>query len=265
MKEDIKLLIQLQNKDIELDKLRYRAEAIPKEIEQSSTVLNQYKEEIESSRNELKKLQVSRKEKEVDLESKENDIKKHNLDLNSIKTNEAYKAKLNEIEGSKKQKQALEDEILVFMEQIEQKSLEVKQKEKEFKEQEAGVSGKINILKKELEQVNQKVSELEPARSEFVKKVPGKLFSHYEHIRSGRQGVAVVPIDGENCGGCNITLRPQIINDVYKAQDLVFCDSCSRILYKPSLLEEENKSDIPSEENKTDTKSEANEESVQSN
>ena len=60
-------------------------------------------------------------------------------------------------------------------------------------------------------------------RAGFAKEIPELLLNKYEHIRDGKQGLAIVPIEGDSCGGCYITLRPQIINDVFKDHDMVYC------------------------------------------
>ena len=120
------------------------------------------------------------------------------------------------------------------MDEVDKQSKELKSREGETKQEDIKLHEQINSLKTELEKINKELSEKDASRNEFAKSVPEALLSKYTYIREGRQGLAVVPIDGENCGGCSITLRPQIINDVIKAQELIICDSCSRILYKKS-------------------------------
>ena len=86
-------------------------------------------------------------------------------------------------------------------------------------------------MQEELRKIETEIAGLEAERKQYCAGIPSELLSRYEYIRE-RQGSAVVPIEGENCGGCQIILRPHIINDVCKYQELVECDSCSRILYK---------------------------------
>ena len=232
MKKELQLLIALQEKDNALNKLKENAASIPKKIEEITEAINKNKSEIDNLKNNTKKLLMARKEKEIELETAENEIKKHNMELNSVKSNDAYKALLSEIEKCKSAKQRLEEEILQNMEETDVESKKSKEEEISFKGQEAGIQAKAEELKKDLERIKNEIETLENERNVFVKDIPDSYLSKYEHIREGRQGIAIVPIDGENCGGCFITLRPQIINQVCKEQDMIFCDSCSRILYK---------------------------------
>ncbi|MCB4792583.1 MAG: C4-type zinc ribbon domain-containing protein [Elusimicrobia bacterium] len=232
MKKELQSLVSLQEKDIVLDRLRHRAEVIPKEIEAQNLTLTKLKLQVEELKDKYKKLQMAKKEKEIELETKENEIKKHNIELNSIKKNDAYKAMLGEIDKAKELKKKLEEEILTLMEESENEVKIIRTEEAALKAEEAKIQSVSEELNKELEKLKIEIIESEKERAEYVKDMPETLLQRYEHIRDGRQGLAIVSIEGDSCGGCYITLRPQIVNEVCKEQDLIFCDSCSRILYK---------------------------------
>jgi predicted nucleic acid-binding Zn-ribbon protein len=231
-KEKIKLLVALQEKDNALDKSRTQAQAFPEEIERLKQQLEQTRNETGGKKGILTQLQLKRKEKEIELEAKENEIKKHNTELNTIKSNDAYRALLNEIAQCKQQKSSLENEVLEIMEAIENESVQVKEDEKKLKQLEAETQSVIGRIENEHANAKNVVAALENERNEFAKSIPEDILRHYEHIRESRGGVAIVPIEGETCGGCHFAIRPQMINDVIKDQEIVLCDSCSRILYK---------------------------------
>lgn len=232
LKEEIKLLVVLQEKDVVLNRLRNRCRAIPEEIAAKKTFVAELRAELESKKSSITQFQLKRKEKEIELESKDNEIKKHNMELNSIKSNAAYKALLSEIETCKKSKNDIENEILDLMETIEKETLTFKDGEKELKIRETEVQSENSKLEDELRKITEETAVLEKERNEFAKNISPELLARYEYIRERRDGVAVAHIEGENCSECRMILRPQVINDVYKIQDLIVCDTCSRILYK---------------------------------
>jgi hypothetical protein len=231
IKEQINLLVALQEKDTHLDEIRKNAQAIPKAIEEEKAAMENIKSETEEKKKNLQKLQLLKKSKELDLEAKESQIKKHSSELNSIKSNDMYKALIVEIDNCKKDKNSIENEILDVMEGIEKETALIKENEKQLKVKESESAGRIAALQEQQKKIEAEVSGYEDARKQFCSALPAELLSRYEYIRES-QGIAVVPMDGENCGGCQIILRPHIINDVCKHQQLVCCDSCSRILYK---------------------------------
>ncbi len=232
IKEALAVLVALQEKDCVLDELRRKTDAFPEEIQKRKQDFEDLRREAEERKKGVMQLQMLKKNKEMELETCENEIRKHNLELNSIKSNDAYKALLNEIAAGKKRSSDIETEILELMDRVEQSAkssqaidLEVKQKEKEMQ-------ADVSRLEEEHKSMQAKVSAAEQERASALAVVPDAVLKQYEHIRDVREGVALAAVEGETCGGCNMLLRPALINEVFKGNDLVCCDSCSRILYR---------------------------------
>lgn len=232
IKDKLQLLVALQEKDCALDVLRNKTKDFPSQIEGQKTSLAQARTDFEATKGKLTQFQMQRKAKELELSSKEEQIKKHNLELNSIKSNDAYKALLGEIADAKTAKSALESEILELMDAVEKESVKIKEDEKKLKQNETDIQANIGRIENELKQVEDQIVAMEKERNDFAATLPKDILNRYDYIRESRGGVAIVPIEGVDCGGCHMVLRPQIINDVCKHQDLISCDSCSRILYK---------------------------------
>ncbi|MFC1501273.1 zinc ribbon domain-containing protein [Elusimicrobiota bacterium] len=229
--EKIDLLVALQEKDTELNNLKQQITKDPEDINSQKELSEKYRSDAENEKKTLLDLQKAKKEKELDLETKETEIKKHNLELGSIKSNDAYKALLIEIESGKQDQSALENDILELMEKIDEESKKAKDVDSESKKREIEIQGKIKELENEIKVLQEKYNSLKAERDEFAKKIPEDLLSHYDHIREGRDELAIVSLDGESCGGCGSILRPQTINDLHKGKELVVCDNCSRFVY----------------------------------
>jgi len=232
IREKLQQLVKLQEKDCALDALRKKTKDFPAQIESEKGSMVRLRAEFEEKKGKLTQYQMKRKEKEIELDSKEGQIKKHNMELNSIKSNDAYKALLAEIAKAKNDKSALENEILELMDLVEKESAQIKEEEKKLKTKDVEIQANIGRIQNELKQVEEQIAVLEKERNEFSVTIPKDILSRYDYIRESRGGVAIVPVEGSDCGGCHIVLRPQIINDVCKGQDFITCDSCSRILYK---------------------------------
>lgn len=226
------LLIGLQEKDIALDKVRHAADSIPQQIEQQKQLIAQLKTDAEGRKKTLQQLQMKRKEKELELDTKEGQIKKHTNELNSVKANDAYRALLIEIESARQDKSALESEILEIMEAVDTESATLKSGEADLKKREGEIQAVIASLEAEMNSVKGQLEAQLRERNEYATQVPSDALHNYEYVRESRQGLAIVAIEGESCGGCHMVLRPQVINEVIKGQEVVMCDSCSRILFK---------------------------------
>ena len=86
-------------------------------------------------------------------------------------------------------------------------------------------------IKDSVQKSEQSLLNLQKEREEFSKKINSNLLSQYERIRENRNGQGLALIDGDSCGCCSMTLRPQLINQATKCSELVYCDNCSRILF----------------------------------
>ncbi len=231
MRESLRLLIDLQDMDIIMDKLKERKETIPGKIKELQEKYDSALEELENSKSFLSSLQVDKKSKELELASEDETVKKHQKELNAIKKNEAYKVMLKQIEDAKKEKQRLEDEILEIMQKNEDLKKGFDDGKVKIEQGKETMNKEINSLNEEIKHLLEKMEELEQKRSSYINKIPQKYFKKYEEIRDNRGGRVVVRIEGNSCGGCHLSVLPQSINESMKDEELVTCQNCGRILY----------------------------------
>jgi len=237
LKQDLELLYELQNYDTKICKFREEIDKIHSEIKERSITLELKDEKfgIDVRKKNFIRLNSLRKEKESLLDLKERKINKHSNELNIVKSNDAYKALLLEIEKTKEYKSVLEDEILDLMDKIDKEYNAIKLGKDEFKKFEQKTKKEIDELESSVKKLEEEVSKIEEEREKQKLKVSKPILVKYERLREGHSGQGICLIDGESCGGCGILLRPQLINQAQKYHELVFCDNCSRILFRKQL------------------------------
>jgi predicted nucleic acid-binding Zn-ribbon protein len=232
LKEDLELLFELQNYDIKISDINKQISIAPSLIEQKNIILEDKKAELNERKKKYVDLVSLKKEKESLLGDKEKAIEKHSMELNTVKSNDTYKALLLEIEKAKADKSILEDELLALMEKVDEESAKIKAVENEFQEFEENIKKEIRDIKNNVNKLKEEVIGLENEREEHKSKVNKSILSHYERLKEGRDGRGMAIVDGESCSDCGMVLRTQLINQALKGQELVFCDNCSRILFK---------------------------------
>lgn len=227
------VLLELQEHDKKLDKFDADLERVPKEIAALEKQISDLKQAAQATKADLTRAQLSKKEKEIELDSLEGVVAKHAKDLTGVKTNEAYKALLSEIEKAKEQKNLIEEAILGLMESIDALAKDQKVKEAALKDQEAQALEKIKEWHAEAERLKAAKEEARKARDVFAATVPSEPLERYEYIRKNKKGPAMVPLQTNFCSGCRMGLPQQVINDIKKstALGLVQCERCQRILY----------------------------------
>lgn len=232
MLEHTKILIELQNLDLQIDALAQKAQDIPRKIEQLKMEFFEKTEGLEELKQELAKIQLAKKQKELDLSSKEEEIKKHQTELFKIKTNKEYAALQNEINRLKEFASETEDEIIRLLDAIEEVQQKIKNEQENVKNNENSLQQNISLYEAELMSLQQAVSRHEKQKQEFAVHLKTEALQLYERIRKSKKGLAIVEIkENSSCGGCNMALPPQMVNEVRKQEQIVVCENCSRILY----------------------------------
>lgn len=234
-KENITQLVRLQKKDAALDRFRTEIDKIPVAIEGLRGSLEAEKNTLSEVKNKIISLEKNKKEKEMDLAQQEESAKKHSLELNQVKTNEAFKALQNEIDLAKSQGSDLETDILGSMEEIDACRKEEKRLKIELQSLEEKTKSEVGVLEARLKELQTQFDAASAERNESAAPIPKDAMRIYDHIRKRGKNDAVVAIQDSICSGCRITLSPQIIVDATRATSLVTCESCQRILYKAEI------------------------------
>ncbi len=228
-------LLELQQLDIEIAALRAREQELPKQKDKYAIHRERLAGEIKNSEERCKRIVLEQRECEREIEQRQAQITKYDGQLFSIKKNEEYKALLYEIELLKKQIAVKEERALALMlEYDEMKAALAADRER--------IQIELNRVEEECAKIDAVLAETEAERKALQKqrppkaaKTPPELLSKYERIRKARMP-AVVPLTDEACGGCFMTVRPQIINEIMANDKIHACQHCGRILYYPGNL-----------------------------
>lgn len=233
-KEILKNLAKLQEKDIEIAKIEVLIVAIPEKIQQQQAIIEQLQAEAQASKERGTQLLLERKNAEGRLAEIEQQIAKHGGELQQVKSNDAYKALLTEIETLKSKKDATENQILELFDQIEQAKKSEQAAFKTCEEKKGEAKEAIAALDQEKKRLEDNLAARQQTRSHLAGDLPVEALSRYEKLRERRAGVALAPLlDGSSCGGCRMRLTPGVINNLLKVKDFVTCERCQRIIYIP--------------------------------
>jgi predicted nucleic acid-binding Zn-ribbon protein len=234
MQDELLALIKLQELDLQVDELNEQAQSVAPLIQKKNQSIEDLKNQLKTAKERSTSFQVKKKELELEAESQEKLVQKHQAELNSLKSNDAYKAMLGEIQASKQAVVKIEDEILVVMESIDKAEKEFKESERKFKSDEGTVKAAIQELEQKKSSIAAEASKKKEERDAYAKTIPANLLTQYEIIREKSGGLAIVPINVNSCGGCRMSLTASKMTDIMKSKNVVICESCMRILYKPA-------------------------------
>jgi predicted nucleic acid-binding Zn-ribbon protein len=142
-----------------------------------------------------------------------------------------YRAFQNEIEFCQKEVRKMEDRILELMAESEPLDRNVKSAEASLKAEKAQVEAEKGEARERTAVDESAAAALRKERAAMVGSVTPKIYQQYERIRKGRRGRAVAEALEGRCCACNLTLRPQLSQDLKRGDQVIYCESCQRILY----------------------------------
>jgi len=230
--EKIASLMRLQDMDKGLETFRVSLARLGPEREALRARIADLAARKEAAKTSLTDAQVQKKNLEIEIDTQDQLVRKHGAALNGIKSNDAYKALVNEIDAAKKQKIALEDQVLVLMETIENLQKQAQEDDVAAQRNRSEFEKKIAAIEAEEAEIRTRAEGKKSERDAFAAAIPSADRDRYEAIQRGRPGYAsVVPVNNMICGGCRTTLTANTVNQAMKGKEIVACESCSRILY----------------------------------
>ncbi|MCQ2229603.1 MAG: C4-type zinc ribbon domain-containing protein [Bacteroidales bacterium] len=231
VEEKLKALFDLQKVSTEIDKIRTLRGELPlevqdleDEIEGLQTRANNLSEEVQKLSDDI----VSRKNeiKEADLQ-----IKKYVGQQDSVRNNREYDAITKEIEYQELEKQLCEKRIKEHTADMEKKKEQLADAQELIKDRSIDLESKRKELETIVEETKEDIEVLEKKAKEISKNIDERLLSAFDRIRSGaRNGLAVVTVQRDACGGCFNKIPPQRQLDIRLRKKIIVCEYCGRIL-----------------------------------
>ena len=230
MLPDIEKLLQLQVADQEIRKLQEEVAELPKRIAVIEQKLAGTKAHLEKARAAAKADETNRKKFESGIQDLQGKISKYRDQSLAVKTNEQYKALLQEIQFAEQEIRANEDRILEVMVNVEAREKDVKAAEAELKAETAEIEKEKEDARRVTAEDQQKLGEWNGKRDGLRSGISEDILRHYERVMKFRR-TGLAEVRAQKCMGCQVMLRPQIYNEVRIGDKLVVCDSCQRIFY----------------------------------
>ena len=231
MHPDTHLVIQLQSLDQKIAALEKEVAALPKHIATIEKALESHNRKLEADRAALSANQKDRKKLEGDIQVHQQKISKLKEQMLGAKTNEQYKAFQHEIEYIEKEIRTAEDRILELMTESEPLDANVKRAEVALKQEKVVVEEEKGRARKRTAEDQGFLDTHRTQRAEVVAKLPKATVSLYDRIRVKLGGVAIAEVVNSRCQACQITIRPQYMQDLRKGTELMRCEQCGRFLY----------------------------------
>jgi len=242
MHPDVATALRLQDLDLKIAALKREIESLPRQIAEIEKQLDGHRKQLELDRAALSANQREHRKLDGDIQLQQQKIGKLADQMTSAKTNEQFRAFQHEITFVETEIRKIEDRTLDLMAESEKLEGNVKTAEVSLKEETVQVNAQKTAAQQATHKDKAELAQASSERDALVAKLPQNLRKLYDHLRvKHKNGIFVAEVVNGICSACNLSLRPQVYQDLRQGDEVLTCDNCRRLLYVaiPTQIENE--------------------------
>ena len=236
VEERLKTLYQLQTALSAIDEKRLLRGELPLEVQDLEDEIEGLTTRVDKIAADIEEYQKAITTKKGEIADAEASVERYKEQLNEVKNNREYDTLSKEIEF-----QTLEIELC--NKKIREANNKIADKQREMETSQALIAerqGDLDVKKNELEEIMEETRVEEEKLKETVKsleaKIEGRLLTSFKRIRrNARNGLGIVYVQRDACGGCFNKIPPQRQLDIKMHKKIIVCEYCGRIMIDPEL------------------------------
>ncbi len=227
----IEQLVELQKVDDIIFALKQKLKNIPAQIEsleEEFAACDAQKMHVDEKLQHLHE-QKKRLTSAVDENSTRVSNSKTKLEL--VENDREYTAVARELDNMETQSKLHEIETIALKEELslqEANHAEIMLTWNSLNEQLEEARASMNVIMQESEA---ELEALQIARQETTQHIPAPILTRYEFIRKRLEHPVIVSVNSGICSGCNIAIPPQVYNELQRAQQIISCPNCQRLVF----------------------------------
>lgn len=232
MKAELKQLIALQNTDTRIRKLQAELDAIPQRRAEIEKEFDQRAFEFKALETQRDEARARRAQLEKEMAETRARGEKAERDLMSSTNSKAYEAAIREVDAARKHGSELETKILEQMEAAEAADKSIGEHDPEIERLRGERDEKLAAFEEQTRAQNEELAARRIEREQLLAQLPKQMNALYNRISTRiRDGVAVAEARNNSCTACFMSLRPQVMTQIRRGDEIIICDNCNRILY----------------------------------
>jgi predicted nucleic acid-binding Zn-ribbon protein len=236
VEEKLKTLFQLQTALSSIDEKRALRGELPLEVQDLEDEIEGLTTRMEKIKAEIAEFQQAIVQKKGEIANAESSVARYKAQLDEVKNNREYDTLSKEIEFQTLEIELCNKKIREANARIQEKKNELQANEEVIAERQ----GDLDMKKSELEEIMTETRAEEDKLKEKVKdlesKIETRLLTSFKRIRkNARNGLGIVYVQRDACGGCFNKIPPQRQLDIKMHKKIIVCEYCGRIMIDPEL------------------------------
>jgi hypothetical protein len=250
VEEKLKTLFQLQTALSAIDEKKALRGELPLEVEDLEAEIEGLNTRVERIQAEVSDFERAISQKKAEIIEAQNSVDRYKQQLNDVRNNREYDTLSKEIEFQSLEIELCNKKINEAQRRIAEKQDELQANQSVMNDKQADLDVKRNELDEIMEETRAEEDKLKEKAQELEAKIEPRLLTSFKRIRkNARNGLGIVYVQRDACGGCFNKIPPQRQLDIKMHKKVIVCEYCGRILIDPELAGV--KTEKPAEEKKT--------------
>mgnify|MGYP004506808373 FL=1 len=236
VEEKLKALYQLQTTLSGIDEKRALRGELPLEVQDLEDEIAGLTTRMEKIKTDIDEFKKAITQKKADITSAESSVERYKKQLDEVKNNREYDTLTKEIEFQSLEIQLCNKKIKEALIKVEEKNADLAEADELIKDRMAALKEKKEELDEIMQETRDEEEKLKNKASELEGTIEPRLLSSFKRIRkNSRNGLGVVYVQRDACGGCFNKIPPQRQLDIKMHKKVIVCEYCGRIMIDPEL------------------------------
>ena len=255
VEEKLKTLYQLQSALSAIDEKRALRGELPLEVQDLEDEIEGLTTRVENIKSDISEFQKAVSQKKGEIADAEASVARYKAQLDDVKNNREYDTLSKEIEFQTLEIELCNKKIREANARIQEKQNELALNEVTIKEREGDLEIKRNELEEIMTETRAEEDKLKEKVKDLESKIESRLLTSFKRIRkNARNGLGIVYVQRDACGGCFNKIPPQRQLDIKMHKKIIVCEYCGRIMIDPELAGVKIDKPVDASEKKTTRK-----------
>ncbi|MGV3657519.1 MAG: zinc ribbon domain-containing protein [Chitinophagaceae bacterium] len=238
VEEKLASLVNLQKVDSKLDEIRILKGELPMEVADLEDEIQGLHARQMRVEEEINGITEFIEQKKAAIKEAQELYNKYEKQSENVKNNREFEAITKEMEMQQLEVKLCEKHIKDANEEIAEKAVALEKAKKAIAAKEGVLNSKKGELEKIISATEKEETHFKKQAEEARQQVDSRLLASYEKIRKNyRNGLAVVPVERDACGGCFYSIPPQKQSEIKQRKKVMVCENCGRVLVDSELTD----------------------------
>ena len=236
VEEKLKTLYQLQTTLSAIDEKRALRGELPLEVQDLEDEIEGLNIRVEKIGNEITEFEDAVAQKRSEIDQAQASVERYKMQLDDVKNNREYDTLTKEIEFQSLEIELCNKKIREALAKVEDKRKELNHTHDLIEDRQTALAEKKDELDEIMQETREEEEKLKERAKELETRIEPRLLTSFKRIRkNARNGLGIVYVQRDACGGCFNKIPPQRQLDIKMHKKVIVCEYCGRIMIDPEL------------------------------